>query len=338
MMVIGMDVHQRYCQVALLEDDSTEPKELRLNTERAELEEFAREHEGARVAFEASRNHRFVYECLEDHLEVSVANPAKTGLIGDQAVKNDRLDAKRLAVLLRADALPTSYVPPDEVRDARKLVRHRRSLVEDRTAAKNRVKAVLAERGVTYTGDVSSQQGREFLADEELPLSAADRQVIEADLAVIETVDEQLDDLTRELEQIAVSWEDPQLMMTVPGIGPVIAVTIKAEVGEFERFDHKTEVVSYAGLDPAVRASGEKETTGEITKEGSSTLRWALGQGALNAKRYDPYLGNYFTRLAEHKPKKKALVATARKLLVMIYAMISKQETYDPPEGATAPS
>lgn len=273
MMVIGMDVHQRYCQVALLEDDSTEPKELRLNTERAELEEFAREHEGARVAFEASRNHRFVYECLED-----------------------------------------------------------------RTAAKNRVKAVLAERGVTYTGDVSSQQGREFLADEELPLSAADRQVIEADLAVIETVDEQLDDLTRELEQIAVSWEDPQLMMTVPGIGPVIAVTIKGEVGEFERFDHKTEVVSYAGLDPAVRASGEKETTGEITKEGSSTLRWALGQGALNAKRYDPYLGNYFTRLAEHKPKKKALVATARKLLVMIYAMISKQEAYDPPEGATAPS
>jgi len=109
-----MDVHQRYCQVALLDDDSADPQEQRLKTERAELEEFAREHEGAKVAFEATRNHWFVYDCLEDHLEVTVANPAKTGLIGDQPVKNDRLDAKRLAVLLRADALPSSYVPPDE--------------------------------------------------------------------------------------------------------------------------------------------------------------------------------------------------------------------------------
>jgi len=338
MMVIGMDVHQRYCQVALMEDDSTDPKELRLKTERAELEEFAREHEGARVAFEATRNHRFVYECLQDHLDVTVANPAKTGLIGDQAVKNDRLDAKRLAVLLRADALPSSYVPPDELRDARKLVRQRRSLVENRTAAKNRLKAVLAERGITYNGNVASQEGREFLADEELPLSPADHEVIESDLAVIETVTEQIDRLTRKLEETAVSWDDPQLLMTIPGIGPVIAMTIKAEVGEFDRFDHKNEVVSYAGLDPAVRQSGDKETTGGITKEGPSTLRWALGQGALNAKRYDSYLGNYYTRLAEHKPKKKALVATARKLLVMIYAMITKQEAYDPPKGASAPS
>lgn len=97
------------------------------------------------------------------------------------------------------------------------------------------------------------------------------------------------------------------------------------------RINDKTQVVSYAGLDPAVNQSGEKDTTGGITKEGPSLLRWGVVQGALNAIRHDTYLGNYYTRLKETKPKKKALVATARKLLVMIYAMVTKEETYDPP-------
>lgn len=151
---------------------------------------------------------------------------------------------------------------------------------------------------------------------------------------MIDSFDEQIGRLTAQIDELAVTWGDTQLMMTIPGIGAITAATIKAEVGEFERFDHKTEVVSYAGLDPTVRQSGEKETTGGTTKEGSSLLRWALGQGALNTAGNDPYLGNYYSRLKQHKPNKKALTATARKLLVMIYAMITKQEEYNPP-GAT---
>jgi transposase len=164
MEYIGMDVHNRHCQVAILDDNSTEPEEFRLRTERAELEEFAREHHGAQIAIEATRNHWFVYDCLEPQLDVSVANPHETGLIGEQKVKSDRLDAKRLAVLLRVDALSTSYIPPDEFREARKLVRRRKSLVDDRTAAKNRVRSALADRGITYDGDLFGQEGREFLA------------------------------------------------------------------------------------------------------------------------------------------------------------------------------
>lgn len=185
-------------------------------------------------------------------------------------------------MLLLSGTLPTSYVPPDELREARKLVRQRMSLVEDRTSAKNRVRAVLADRGVTYDGDLYSGSGREFLASEELPLSEADHELTKADLAVIDTFDERITQLTVEIDELAVSWDDTQLM-TIPGIDTVIAATINAEVGEFDRFDHKTEVVSYAGLDPAVRQSGDKETTGGITKEGPSVLRWALGQGPLNA-------------------------------------------------------
>jgi transposase len=164
MEYIGMDVHDRYCQVAILDDDTSDPDERRIPTERAELEEFAREHSDAKAAIEATRNYWFVHDCLEPDLDVSVANPHETGLIADQKVKSDRLDAKRLAVLLRVDALATSYIPPDEFREARKLVRRRKALVEDRTAAKNRVQSTLADRGVSYDGDLFSQDGREFLA------------------------------------------------------------------------------------------------------------------------------------------------------------------------------
>ena len=333
MEYIGLDVHDRYCQVAILDDNTDNPEERRIRTERAELEEFAREHEGAQAAIEATRNYWFVYDCLEPELDVSVSNPHETGLIGDQKVKSDRLDAKRLAVLLRVDALATSYISPDEFREARKLVRRRKALVDDRTAAKNRVRSALADRGITYDGELFRQEGREFLADEELPLSAADRQIIEADLAVIETLDEQIECLQSEIDEIAATWEETQLLMTIPGIGPVLSVTIVAEIGEIERFDNKKQVVSYAGFDMRVRQSGEKETTDAITKEGPPVLRWALGQAALNVVKYDSYLGNFHTRMKDRKHNQKALVATARKLLVSMYAMLTKQEEYDPPKA-----
>ena len=327
-----MDVHNRYCQVAILDDDSTNPEECRIKAERDELEEFAREHQGAQAAIEATRNYWFVYDCLEPNLDVSVANPHETSLIGDQKVKSDRLDAKRLAVLIRVDALSASYIPPDEFREARKLVRRRKALVDDRTSAKNRVRAALADRGITYDGDLFGEEGREFLADEELPLSSADRHIIEADLEVIQSLDEQIDRLQQEMDEIAATWSETQLLMTVPGIGPCLAVTIAAEIGEIERFDNKKQVVSYAGLDPRVRQSGEKETTDAITKEGPPVLRWALGQAALNVVKYDSHLGNYYSRMKDRKHNQKALVATARKLLVWIYAMLTKEEEYDPPK------
>jgi len=239
------------------------------------------------------------------------------------------LTLKRLAVLLRVDALATSYIPPDEFREARKLVRRRKALVEDRTSAKNRVRSTLADRGISYDGDLFGQDGREFLADEELPFSEGDRQIIEADLAVIETLDEQIAQLQAEIDEIAATWEETQPLMTIPGVGPVLAVTIVAEIGEIERFSSRKEVVSYAGLDPRVRQSGEKETTDAITKEGPPVLRWALGQAVLNVVKYDSALGNFSTRMKRRKQKQKALVAAMRKLLVWMYAMLTNQEEYD---------
>jgi transposase len=257
-------------------------------------------------------------------------NPSKNRVIADATVKTDRIDAKRLAHMLRADMLAESYVPSDEIRELRDLVRTRKSLVEERTAEKNRVRAVLKRTDNAYDSELFGPTGREFLA--ELSLSTADRTIVEAHLSVIDEYNAQIDRLEDLIEQKVLESPAAQRLLSIPGIGQSTAALIVAEVGEIERFDRHEELVSYAGLDPMVHQSGETEVQGSISKEGSAPLRWALVQAAHRAVRYDDYLGNFYTRLKQRKNKQIAIVATARKMLVSIFYMLKRQEPYDPPE------
>ncbi len=123
-----------------------------------------------------------------------------------------------------------------------------------------------------------------------------------------------------------------QRLLTILGVGQFTAAVVVAEVGEIDWLDSDKTLVSYAGLDPVVHQFGEKEIHGSISKEGSAQLRWALVQAAHTAVRCDDYFGNFYTRLKGQKNHQVAIVATARKMLVSIYYMLSRRETYDPPE------
>jgi len=121
--------------------------------------------------------------------------------------------------------------------------------------------------------------------------------------------------------------------MTCPGISHITALTVYAEIGEIERFDGHKAVVSYVGMNPTIRESGDSRFEGGISKTGSGRVRWLLVQAAYNAvdNCKDEYLTQFHDRLAEKKPRKKAIVATARKLLVSMYYMLDREEVYDPP-------
>ena len=207
-MYIGMDTHDRYSQVAVMRHDGSLVDEFRLShgTERAELEEFAREYAGAAVAIEATGHYRPIYETLDGYLDVTLVNPSKTRIIAEAKVKTDRVDAKMLAHLLRANLVAESYVPPKDVRERRDLVRARKALVTNRTREKNRVKALLKRTGHSYRKELFGPSGREFLAN--LELSAVDRTVLEAYLAVIETLDEQITRFDRKIEETAAAHPD----------------------------------------------------------------------------------------------------------------------------------
>jgi transposase len=280
---------------------------------------------------EATSNYYHIHDTLSEHLDVTVAHPQKLSLITESDTKTDRVDAKELARLLRLNSVPESYVPTEEIRRARALVRGRHSLVETRTEYANKIHGLLADQGITREVKPLSVEGREFL--QELSVPAPWDSLLASHLEMIETLTEEIDRLEATIQEVAGSLKETQLLMTIPGVSYYSALTIYAELGEIDRFDGDKEVVSYAGLNPTIRESGDSRIEGEISKRGSGQLRWILTQSTNVAVHTcnDEYLSRFYDRIAGQKPPKKALVATARKMLVSIYHMLDREEVYDPP-------
>ena len=242
--------------------------------------------------------------------------------------------------MLRVDkssisGLKLHYVPTDEIRDARALVRRRQTLVETRTKYANKIHGLLADHGITEDVKPLSVEGREFLR--ELSLPTPWNTLIESYLDVIETLTEEMQKLEKTIRERAGSLKETQLLMTIPGVSYFTALTIYAELGEISRFDDDKAVVSYVGLNPVIRESGDSRIEGSISKRGSGRVRWLLVQAANTAVHTcnDEYLSRFYDRLASRKNSQKAIVATARKMLVSIYHMLDRGEVYDPP-GVTA--
>jgi transposase len=326
---LGIDVHKHESQVAVLDEDGEVVDEVRVAN--ANLDEIARQYAGSKGVIEATSNYFSIYDTLDEYLDVVVAHPAKTKAIGAAKVKNDRLDAKLLAQLRHVEMIAESYVPPAEIRERRALTRGRKRLVEKRTDFKNEVHALLDQEGITLDKKPFSVAGREALAA--LSLGIIARGLLDAYLAVIDTVTEQITKLERLINERAAALPEAQLLLTIPGVSYYSALLITAELGEINRFDSAKQVVSYAGLDPVIRESGDTRIEGGISKRGNSNLRYVLVQCANVAVHtcHDEYLSRFHTRLNRRKPSKVAMVATARKLLVSIYHMLMREEVYDPP-------
>jgi transposase len=150
MNYIGIDVHKDDSLVAGLDDDGEVGEEIRVTN--ANLDNVAEEYAGVKAALEATSNYYTIYDTLSEHLDVGVADPAQTKAIGYAEVKNDRLDAKLLAQLRRAGMVAESYVPPEELRERRALVRGRKRLVEKRTDFKKKSTHYSTNTGSPPTG------------------------------------------------------------------------------------------------------------------------------------------------------------------------------------------
>ena len=328
-MFIGIDVHKRSSQIAVLDHNGEIVEEVRV--ENANLDDFAQQYAGSQAAIEATSNYYHIYDTLSEYLDVTVANPGKLKLISDTDKKTDRVDAKQLARMLRLGSIPESYIPTDDVREARALVRGRHSLVENRTEYANKIHGLLDDHGISQDVKPLSVEGREFLA--ELSLPTPWDTLLASYLDIIETLTEQIESLEKVIEERAGSLKETQLLMTIPGVSYFTALTIYAEIGEVSRFDSDKDVVSYVGLNPVIRESGDSRFEGSISKRGSGRVRWLLVQSSYTAVHtcQDEYLSRFYDRLAQRKSSKKAIVATARKLLVSMYHMLDREEVYDPP-------
>lgn len=326
----GCDVHKAWTEICALDESGQVLFRQRVATTRDALTAFARQHlrQDDELALEATTNTWAVVALLKPAVgRVVVSNPMQTRAIASAKVKTDQIDARVLADLLRCRYLPEIWQPDELTRRQRTLTHARAALVADRTAIKNRIHAVLAERLIVFpTKDLFSLAGRRFL--KQLVLDDDGRFLLEIELRRLEQLETEIAAIDRRLNEIA--YADPRvlLLMTLPGVGVACALGLLAAWGDTSRFKDAEHAVSYLGLTPSVRQSGDKCYRGSITKQGSSHARWLLIQAAQHLADHPGPLGVFFRRLRKKKNRNVAVVAAARKLALVAWHMLKANEPY----------
>ena len=258
-----------------------------------------------------------------------VSNPQKTRAIAEAKVKTDKVDAEILVQLLAADYLPGVWVADEDTQARRRQVARRAYLVRQRTRIKNQVQAILHRNLIPRcpAADLFGLKGRRWLAEQELP--ADERRAAEALLRQLDFHAQELGLIDAELARVALGCQDTRRLMTIPGVDVTVAMSITAAVGDFSRFHSPNKLVRYVGLNPRVKQSGGQPAShGRITKQGRAHARGMLVEAAWVAVKTPGPLRAFFERVRARRGMQIAVVATARKLAVLCWHMITRGEDY----------
>jgi transposase len=271
-MFVGMDLHKNYLQIAVMNDKGKVLENSRINNDLKQVGRFFDENindEKVRVVMESSSVWYSIYSYLseEKHLNVVLSNPVKTRAIASAKIKTDKLDAAKLANLLRGGYIAECCVPDRKTMDLRELVRHRTALVRMRTKLKNKIHSIALMKGIQIS---SKHCSFTHLYNEELKELNDYR--INGHLHLIESLDSEIKDVSKKILVFAKEDEMARLLMTIPGIGYYSALLIVSEIGDINRFPDSYHLCSYAGLVPSTHSSGGITYHGSITKRGSKHL------------------------------------------------------------------
>lgn len=317
---IGVDLHKAFLQACAVDAAGTRCWEARYPTTAAGIAAVvARCDPSSTLAVEASGPTWWFVDQVRPHVaDVRVVDAARTKLKAGYAAKTDRLDARRLADAVRRESVVTVWYPPPAVRDLRELSRYRISLVRTATTLRQRLRALLLRQGVSVPAtDLASPGGRAAIAAVALTGWADEgRRGLQAVLADVQARLAPVDAAVT-----AAGAADPIVcaLDQIPGIGLVLGVTIRAEIGAIERFPDAAHLASYAGLVPRVSGTGGRVHYGAITKRGSTWLRWALVEAAIHGRRRTDHIGRWGRQLAVKHGGLKARIAMARALCTEIY-------------------
>lgn len=329
---VGLDLHKSMSVLVAKDSTGLLIRQAKVANDPVALEQFLdfRNNEPVEVAIEATTNYAWMHDTLEQlNCHVQLAHPLKVRAIASARIKTDRIDAGILCDLLRGNLLPCSYVPPLNIRNLREILRHRMRLVHDRTQVKNRITTLLTKVNQQVSGtDPFGVKGRKLLVELPLPPMLALQR--EDGLEQLVLLNQQINRIDRQLRQIAKEHPDVPRLTAIAGIGIFSALLILAEIGDIQRFPSAKQLVGYAGLAPGIYQSANTRHGRGITHQGSRYLRWILVEASHHVIRHPGVLRHTYQRLVKGKGHGKALVATARKLLVGIYHVLHDQEAFCP--------
>ena len=319
--VVGMDLHRRRSVLVRMTEDGRRLGMARITNSPAELRaQIARAGTSPRVVLEATYGWYWAADTLAAAgAEVHLAHPLGVKAFTYRRVQNER-DATDLADLLRMGRLPEAWIAPPQVRELREITRYRHKLVHLRTSCKDQVHGVLAKLGVPVTcTDIFGVAGSAWLDGLGLPQPYAGK---------VTSLRQLTGELSAEITMLGEVTADLlagdrgyQVIQQLPGIGPVLAAVIIAEIGDITRFKNAGQLCSWAGLTPRHRESDTKVSRGHVTKQGSRLLRWALIEAIQRVPR-DSVIGSVKDAIITRRGKQAkniAKVAAARRLLTLVF-------------------
>ena len=337
MRFIGADLHKKSITFCVVETDGHQIRVVKrqriMCCEVERIEKFIESHTPCQLTVEATIGYEwFASLAAESAQRVVLAHAGKLRIIAESTRKTDKIDAYVLAEFLARDMIPAAWQPTARVRQHRALVRRRGKVQSRITSVKNTLRAILTR----YNQDLSNLftvLGREKADEIKKTLLDEDRWVLDDLFEELQEQTDRLKRVDRRLAEFSKSAsvkerEAREVLASMPGIGVVTVDTILAELGDWTRFRKADAVISYAGLDPGVRESDGHRKDLKISKAGSPLLRWIMIQLAHRMKRTTVRWGRMFEQISRRAGKKKATVAVARRLLLVIFAMLRDGRSY----------
>jgi len=329
MIIIGVDFHPEFQQIAWVDTETGEFQEKRL-AHPDEAEKFYRALAGekVRVGMEASGHARWFERLVSElQFELRIGDAAEIRTKRVRKQKTDRQDAQLILRLLLEDRFPQIWVPSSENRDLRQLLWHRHRMVQARTRIMNQLQAVALNEGLRCKKKLWRERGRQQLESFRLaPWASRRRRDL---LELMDRLNPTIAELTQAVEYEAEKCPQAQRLRTHPGVGSLTALAFVLIIGKAERFSCGKQVASYLGLVPLEESSGNRRRLGHITKQGSSMLRFLLVEAAQVTVRSDPQWRSRYFHLMMRRGRKTAKLAMARRLAVSLYWMWRKGWEYE---------
>ncbi len=341
---IGCDAHKKYSVFSGLSEAGEIIPAKRVEHEKQKFRIFLDTlPAGSEIAIETVGNWYWLIDEMEKagH-KPSLVHAGKAKLMMGNLNKTDKLDARGLAILARNGTVPAVWIPPGELRDQRELPRMRLVLVGIRTKLKNRVHATFAKYGINFdeVTDIFGGKGRRMLEQALPEMPSETRHSVEEQLQLIDQVEGSIKEAEKRIKSVIKEDHAMQILETLPGVGPILAITIALEMGSVERFATGEKFASYSGKTPRVSSSGGKTYYGKVRPDVNRYLKWAFTEAANAIVLQQHTLGDchvlrLYWRIRQHKGHAKAITAVGRHLAEAAYWMLKNDEPYCEPGTKT---
>lgn len=339
---VGIDFHKRYSVISAQDGAGNRLLEARVNgnTPDGFKRVFSQLPGKSKVAMEACWNWGKLYDILEGLPgieEIVLSHPYKTRIIAESQIKTDKLDARKLAELLRGNFISRAYAPSREVRRQKEKLRQRLYWVRVRTAVRNRVHILLDRQPalkMPQRSDLFTGRGMKILRSLRLP--DGEQFLLEQNLECLEMLERHVKMIEKEMACLCEEDDDLRLLCSLPGLGTTLAPVIGLEIDNINRFVRSDKLVAYAGLAASTHSSGGKTYHGKMLWQSNRWLKWAFIEAAWVAVGCDSYFGAmYHEYRARGKGANTAITRVARRLCQITWQVLKEHRPYEHREYST---